>query len=70
MKATCDYCDRTAHGTRDALISLGWSWATIHKPFHQRFAACWRHTDLLAADLDAALGAHRKLMERRKRVIP
>ncbi len=67
MKAVCNYCDRTAHGTRDELISLGWSWVRIQKPFHRRFAACWRHSDQLSADVDAAIEAHKKVMDRRRR---
>ncbi len=68
MKAVCDYCDRTAQGTRDELMGLGWSWASIHKPFHRRFVACWRHGDRLAADVDAALAAHKKAMGRRRKL--
>lgn len=67
MKAACDYCDRTAQGTRYELMCFGWSWATIQKPFHRRFTACWHHGDRLAADVDMALATHRKTMERRQR---
>ncbi len=69
MKAVCDYCDRTAHGTRDELIALGWSGATVFTSFRRTFTACRQHRGDLVVDMLTAFAGVRARVGRRKEVV-
>lgn len=69
MKAACDYCGRTARGTKDELIDLGWSRAIVVAPFRRTFTACWHHQGDLVVDLLTAFAGVRERVGRRKEVV-
>jgi len=65
VKVVCDTCGRTANGTVDELIDLGWSRAIIRAPFKRTFTACWHHSGNLVVDL---LSAFAEVRDRRRAV--
>jgi len=66
LKVTCDTCGRTAVGTVDELIALGWSRAIVQAPFRRTFTACWCHQGDLMMDMLAAFAGVRELVQRRR----
>lgn len=69
MKVVCDTCGRTARGTLDELIDLGWSRAMVGAPFRRTFTACWHHQGDLVVDLLTEFAGVRERVRRRKEVV-
>jgi hypothetical protein len=51
LKVECNTCGRTARGTIDELIDLGWSRAMVSAPFRRTFTACRLHGGELLVDM-------------------
>ena len=65
---TCDTCGRTARGTLDELVDLGWSRVLVRAPFRRTFTACWHHQGDLVIDLLTAFAGVRERVGRRAAV--
>ena len=56
MKAKCDFCEATTHGTRDELIDKGWARAVIYAPVRITITACPLHHEELKTKMVGVLG--------------
>lgn len=57
MNVSCDHCNRTATGTEDELIDLGWSRILVSTPIRRTFTACPDHGREMAQAAFAAIKA-------------
>ncbi len=68
MKIACDHCARTANGSRDDLINVGWCKIIVTNPFRRTFTGCPEHTRLASAAAFAAIDntGGRRILEKGK----
>lgn len=55
MKIACDHCNRTANGSKTALIDEGWRKIIVTSPFRRTFIGCPEHARLASAAAFAAI---------------